>query len=101
MPLIALFKKECGYALEGLHRHYAIVLYLLGTFLFVGGSNGRGSTMLLVVEDGLHHMNTHMSLVLTETIICLDSLRYYLDHTFGKLLVALGNECWSNGPFFF
>jgi len=52
MSLIVYFKKECGYALEGWHRRWAIMLCLLGAFLFAG---------LLIVEVLLHSSRWRMA----------------------------------------
>jgi len=79
MTLIAYFKKECDYALEGLYRCCATTQCLLGAFLFVGGSNGRGPIMLLKLIDEIHHRNNPVSLVLAEIILCLDRLCHYPD----------------------
>jgi len=51
--LITYFRKDHGHALEGLHMCRAITLCLLGTFLFVCGSNNKGPTMLLNVVEGI------------------------------------------------
>ena len=60
-----------GYALEGLHRHHAII--------FVGGSNGRGLTAVLMVDDGIRYRDTPVPPMLTKIIIFLDRLRHDLN----------------------
>lgn len=75
ITLIAYFKKECNYALEGLHSIYysnAAFRYIV----FIGDSNDKDPAMLLMVADGIHHSSTLMPLVLAETILALMTYAY-------------------------
>ena len=92
------------YAFEGLHTHRAIMLSLLGAFLFVDGSKDKALATLLTVVDGIHHGNTPTPLMLAETILGPGRLCNHLDQFFSKSPLLLQVETviqWPSFPPFF
>ena len=51
-------------------------------FLFVGGYVNRGPAILLSVVEAVYHDQTAMSLIITDTILCLDHIHRHLDRFF-------------------
>ena len=66
-----------------------ITFCLLCAYIFIGISSGRGLAMLLMLADGIHYGNTHVSSVLTESILCLDHLRRQLEQFFSGSTLLL------------